>query len=127
MSDRPVATHPHSRSAGAFGIIAGIAMLLLWVWFVISGNTDSLEPQSLGTWFHIAGEVATALLLIGAGWGLLTGASWARKLFLLANGMLLLAMLHAIAWYGDRGEVGMVVAVLIVGVLAVFFAIRAEE
>jgi hypothetical protein len=129
MSDHAPASHPHARSAGAFGILAGIAMLLLWAWLIATGNVDSLEPRPLGTWLHmhIAGEVLTAVILIVAGWGLLTTALWAGRLFLLANGMLLLAVIHAIAWYGERGEVGMVVAVFAVGVLAVFFAIRSQE
>ena len=129
MSDRSHQTmaHPHARSAGAFGILAGIAMLLVWAWLLATGNVDGLEPRPLGTWLHIAGEVLTAVILIVSGWGLLTTASWAGRLFLLANGMLLLAVIHAIAWYGERGEVGMVVAVFAVGVLAVFFAIRSQE
>ena len=45
----------------------------------------------------------------------------------LTAGMLLLAVIHAIAWYGGRGEMAMVIAMVVLAVLGVFFAIRAEE
>ena len=102
-------------------------MIVIWAYLLITDDVPDLDTQPVSMWFHIAGEVATALVLIVSGWGLITGASWARKLYLLATGMLLLAVINAVAWYGDRGDIWMVVAFIVFAVVAVFFAIRAEE
>jgi len=118
---------PYARGAGRFAVIVGIAMILLWAWLLINDDVPDLDTRPLAMWFHIIGEVATGIVLIVAGWGLLTAAIWARRLYLVAIGMLLLAVVHAIAWYGGRGEFWMVVAMVVLAVLGVFFALRAEE
>jgi hypothetical protein len=41
--------------------------------------------------------------------------------------MLLIAVIHAVAWYGDRGNLALVVFFVLVAIAAVFFVIRAEE
>ena len=69
----------------------------------------------------------TAIVLIISGWGLAAGKRWSQRVFILANGMLLIAVIHAISWYGDRGELGFVIFFVAVAVAAVFFVIRAEE
>ena len=129
MSTSPVAVNqsPLMRGAARFAIIVGIALIAIWAWLLVTGDVPDLDTDPLAMWFHIAGEIVTALALIAAGWGLLTGATWARKLHILASGMLLVVVIHAVAWYGERGDVWMVVAFLVLAVLAVFFAIRAEE
>jgi hypothetical protein len=129
MSSSQVARTPTplARSAGRFAIVVGVAMIVIWAYLLITDDVPDLDTQPVSMWFHIAGEVATALVLIVSGWGLITGASWARKLYLLATGMLLLAVINAVAWYGDRGDIWMVVAFIVFAVVAVFFAIRAEE
>jgi hypothetical protein len=129
MSSSQVARTPTplARSAGRFAILVGVAMIVIWAYLLITDDVPDLDTQPVSMWFHIAGEVATALVLIVSGWGLITGANWARKLYLLATGMLLLAVINAVAWYGDRGDIWMVVAFIVFAVVAVFFAIRAEE
>jgi CDP-diglyceride synthetase len=119
--------HPYTKQASRFAIGIGVAILLIWVWLIATGDIPELEPRPLGVWLHILGEVLTAIVLIVAGWGLATGKSWARKLYLLAIGMLLIAVIHAMAWYGDRGEGWFVFFFLAVAVAAVYFAMRAEE
>jgi len=129
MSTSPaVANHGSlARGAGRFSIAVGVALIAIWAWLLVTGDVPDLDTDPLAMWFHIGGEVVTALALIAAGWGLLSGATWARRLHILASGMLLVVVIHAVAWYGGRGDVWMVVAFLVLAVFAVFFAIRAEE
>jgi hypothetical protein len=129
MSTSPVAVNQSSlmRGAARFAIIVGIALIATWAWLLVTGDVPDLDTDPVAMWFHIAGEIVTALALIAAGWGLLSGAKWARRLHILASGMLLVVVIHAVAWYGERGDVWMVVAFLVLAVVAVFFAIRAEE
>lgn len=127
MAQQPAFRHPYARQAAYFGIAVGVVMLGIWAYLLATGQTASLEATRLGTTLHIAGEIVTALFLIYAGWGLATGKRWSERAFLLANGMLLIAVIHAIAWYGDRGNIALVVFFVLVAIASVFFVIRAEE
>jgi len=127
MAPQPAFQHPFAKQSAAFAIIVGVIMLGIWAWLIATGNTMSLEMSGLGTALHIGGEIVTALFLIYAGWGLATGKRWSERAFLLANGMLLIAVIHAIAWYGDRGNLVLVLFFVLVAVASVFFVIRAEE
>ena len=118
---------PYARGAGYFSIAVGIAIIAIWAWLLATGRVPEIEDTPLGTAVHIAGEVFTAILMIVAGWGLINATSWARRLHLLASGMLLLVVIHAVAWYGERDDLVMVLAFVVFGVFTIFFAIRAEE
>lgn len=118
---------PYAKGAGWFSIAVGVAIIVIWGWLLIAGNVPEIEATPLATSLHIAGEVFTAILLIVAGRGLITATPWARRLHLLASGMLLLVVIHAVAWYGERSDMPMVLAFVVFGVLTIFFAIRAEE
>ena len=41
--------------------------------------------------------------------------------------MLIIAVINAVSWYGDRGEMGFVLFFVAVAIAAVFFVMRAEE
>lgn len=119
--------HPNWRGAAIFAIVAGAAILINWIWLFASGNVPELQIQPVTTWVRIITEFATAILLLAAGVGIAVGAPWARKVYLVAVGALLFAVVHAVAIYGQTGEPIMVVAALGLAVLAFFFAMRAEE
>lgn len=119
--------HPFWRGAATFAILVGVAMLAVWAYLLSTGGVPELAIRPLDTWIHIAAEVLTALLLLAAGLALITRQSWARKAYLVAIGALLFTVIHAFAFYGERGNVAMVVFFLILAVFGVFFAIRAEE
>jgi len=119
--------HPYARQSAFFAITVGVIMIAIWAWLIATGDTYSSEMTRLGTTLHIVGDLATAVFLIFSGWGLLAARPWSERAFLLANGMLLIAIIHAIAWYGDRGDMALVVFFVLVAIASVFFVIRAEE
>lgn len=121
------AVGPYARGAGRFAMIVGFIIILWWAWLLVTDDVPDLYTRPVAMWFHIAGEVTTAAILIIAGYGMLAATTWARKLYLVATGMLLLVVIHAVAWYGSHGDFPMVVLFCILAVLAVFFALRAEE
>lgn len=127
MAQKTRFNHPYARQSAFFAITVGVIMIAIWGWLVVSGNTYGLEATRLGTTLHIAGDLATAAFLIFSGWGLLAQKRWSERAFLIANGMLLIAIIHAIAWYGDRGNLPLVVFFVLVAIASVFFVIRAEE
>lgn len=118
--------HPYWRGAAAFAIVVGGLMLLLWLYQILAGMPE-LDVQPLSTWFHVFGQVVTAALLLVAGLALIRQKSWSRKLYLIAIGALLLSIINAIAFYSERGDIALVIAFIVLAVLGVFFAIRAEE
>ncbi|HET7715887.1 MAG TPA: hypothetical protein VFK86_09685 [Bauldia sp.] len=127
MTKTAVPVHRYARQSAVFGIAVGIAMLLIWLYLIATNNVPELWGSELETKLHVVGEILTALALIVSGWALWTGKSWAWRAFLLANGMLLIAVINAISWYGDRGEMGFVYFFVAVAIAAVFFVMRAEE
>jgi hypothetical protein len=119
--------HPYWRGAAIFAIVAGAAILINWIYLLATGNVPELQEQPVTTWVRIVTELATAVLLLAAGIGLVAAASWARKIYLIAAGALLFAVIHAVAIYGQKGQTVMVIVALALAVIAFFFAMRAEE
>ena len=119
--------HPNWRGAALFAVIAGAAILINWIYLFATGNVSELQAQPVTAWVRIITELATAALLLAAGIGLAVAAPWARKLYLVAAGALLFAVVHAVAVYGQAGQVVMVIIALALAVIAFFFAMRAEE
>jgi hypothetical protein len=119
--------HPYWRGAATFAILAGAAIIAIWLYLFASGGVPELQVQPAATWTRIVTEIITALLLLAAGFGLLTRQRWARRVYLIAVGALLFAVVHAVATYGERGQIGMVLFFLALAIVSVFFAIRAEE
>ena len=119
--------HPFWRGAAAFGIVVGIAIAAVWAWLIGSGGYPELDTAPLSAWIHLLTELATAAILIVAGFALLAHKAWARKAYLVAIGALLFAVVNAVAFYGERGNIPLVIFFVLLAVLGVFFAIRAEE
>jgi hypothetical protein len=127
MAARPAPGHPYARQSAMFGILAGIAIILIWLYRIATGGVPELWDSMLQTKLHVLIQLLTGLFLIASGWALWVGKSWAFKAFILANGMLVIAVINAVSWYGDRGEMGFVLFFVAVAILAVFFVMRAEE
>jgi hypothetical protein len=127
MAARPAPVHVYAKQSAAFGIIAGLAIILIWLYRIATGGVPELWDSMLQTKLHVLVQLFTGLFLVFAGWALWVGRSWAYKVFILANGMLIIAVINAVSWYGDRGEMGFVLFFVAVAILAVFFVMRAEE
>jgi hypothetical protein len=128
MAAHPAApVHRYAKQSATFGILAGIALIAIWLYRIATGGVPELWDSMLQTKLHVLIQMLTGVVLIVSGWALWTGQSWAFKAFILANGMLLIAVINAISWYGDRGEMGFVLFFVAVAILAVFFVMRAEE
>jgi hypothetical protein len=116
------------RSATAFAFGAGGIILAIWLWRYLSGGlADEFAANAPLAWGQLAGEILTAAALIGAGYGLVSNASWARKFYLVATGMLLFAGVHGLGRYAGSGDTGIVILYLAAGVIAIAFALRVEE
>jgi hypothetical protein len=128
MANQAYRVHPMWRGATVFAAGAAVVILLSWLWRYSSGMfAAEAAVGPFSTWARLFAEIATAIALFVAAYGLWTGAAWARRCYLVATGMLLFAGIAALGQYLDSGQTGIVVYYLAIGVIAIFFAIRVEE
>jgi len=124
----PFQQHPMWRGATIFSAGTGVVILLLWMWRAASGSLGlALQTEPFGTVAFLVAEMATAIALLVAAYGLMTGASWVRRFYLVATGMLLFAGVMGLGRYADAGQAGIVFLYLFLGAVALFFALRVEE
>ncbi len=93
------------RFPGWFAILVGVVMLGQWSLFLASGNVPELKTEPIRIYFHLAGELLTAVLLIVSGAGALRSLRWGRPLLLVALGMLLYTSIVSPGYFAQRGEV----------------------
>ncbi len=127
MAAKPGPVHVYAKQSARFGMLAGAAIILIWLYRIATGGVPELWDSMLQTKLHVLIQILTGVFLIFSGWALWVGKTWAFKAFILANGMLIIAVINAVSWYGDRGEMGFVLFFVAVAILAVFFVMRAEE
>jgi len=87
-----------------FALIVGLGMIGQWIMSFITEQIPELETEPFRIWFHIAGEMITALALILSGIGLLAGWTWAAILFLIASGMLIYTAIVSPGYFAQQGK-----------------------
>ncbi len=87
-----------------FAIVIGLGMIGQWTMSFISKQIPELETEPIRIWFHIIGELITALALIISGIGLLAGWSWAPILYLVASGMLIYTAIVSPGYFAQQGK-----------------------
>jgi hypothetical protein len=111
--------------ASVFAITVGLAMIIRWAMLYTSKQIPELETEPIRLWFHVAGEMVTALLLVSSGIGQLANRSWATTLYPIAIGMLLYTAIVSPGYFAQRGEriwvliFGVIVLLAIVSVFLV--------
>jgi len=111
------------KFSGWYGIVVGLMMVMMWVFFLASGQVPELETEPLSIYFHLVAEFATAVLLFVAGIGLLKNCQRAKKTFLVAAGMLVYTVINSPGYYAQRSEWAFVVMfgiILIVAIASIF-------
>ncbi|GMR11662.1 MAG: hypothetical protein BMS9Abin28_2499 [Anaerolineae bacterium] len=108
-----------------FAILVGAAMIGQWTASYVTEQIQELQSEPLRIWFHIAGEIVTAVSLIVGGIGLLTVQPWAPALFLVSMGMLLYTAIVSPGYFAQKGQwiwvliFGVLIALAIIAILAV--------
>ena len=78
--------------SAVFAIVVGLGMIGQWLVSYLAGKIPELKTEPIRIGFHIAAEMATALILVLSGLLLLLGAAAGKTLFLVVVGMLFLHM-----------------------------------
>jgi len=93
-----------ARISATFSLISGIAIIIIWVIFYMIGLADDLiHAATVSFCLLFIAECLTSALLLIAGFGILQKKPWASKLFLLAMGMMLYAVIYASGQFFQKG------------------------
>jgi hypothetical protein len=113
------------RFPGIFSIVVGAGMIGQWSASFAAKQIPELTTEPFRIWFHIAGEMATALMLIISGIGLLSQTAWAPDLFLVSSGMLIYTAVVSPGYFAQKGQwiwvliFGVIIATTVVSILIV--------
>lgn len=110
------------RFAAGYALILGIGMIAQWALSYRAGQIPELNTEPIRIGFHLAGEMLTAVALIAAALGLLTGQAWAVPLYLVAFGMVLYTAVVSPGYFAQQGQwvwVGIFAAVIVLGLVCV--------
>jgi hypothetical protein len=105
-----------------FAIVVGIGMIGMWSVSYLTKKIPELETEPLRIKFHLAAEFATAIILLIAGIGLITGQAWAVSVYLIAMGMLLYTMIVSPGYFAQKGQwayVGMFAVIFVLAVVSI--------
>ncbi len=106
-------------AVSVFSIFVGLFMIIFWSALIA---TNQILPEQIpyAISFHLAGEFATALLLMASGAGLWKSKGWAKILAPFALGMLLYTVIVSPGYYAQLGNYSMVImfSILIIATVA---------
>jgi hypothetical protein len=108
------------KFAGWFGIIVGIGMMLMWTFFLVSGQIPEINSEPYRIAFHLAAEFATAIGLVISGLGILRNRLKFINIYLVSGGMLVYSLIVSPGYYAQLGDWNFVVmfTVLLISTIA---------
>jgi hypothetical protein len=106
-----------------FAILVGMMMIGQWIMLFVTRQIAELETEPFRIWFHIAGEIVTAVLLIAGGAGLLLSLPWSIALYLVAMGMLLYTAIVSPGYFAQKGQWVWVLFFAVLVVLTILSAV----
>ena len=110
---------------GIFSIIVGVGMIGQWSLSFATKQIPELATEPIRIWFHIVGEMGTAVLLVISGVGLLSQTTWAPALFLVSAGMLIYTALVSPGYFAQKGQwiwvliFGVIITIAVVSIILV--------
>jgi hypothetical protein len=109
------------RVVGGFLAVAGVAIGVLWVLLLATGQVPEIEAGQADIWFHVVAELAAAVLLVTAGVAVLQDRRRGRLLAAMAIGALGYTTINSAGYYAEAGDwapVGLFGLLLVLTVLA---------
>lgn len=109
------------KLASIYAIIIGIAMMCMWVGFLITNQIPEINNAPLEITYHLLAEFLTAILLLIGGFGLFAKKAWGFHLYLISMGMLLYTVIVSAGYYANLGDMIMVGMFTVFQVLTILF------
>lgn len=92
------------RFAGIYGITVGVLIFAQWIFFLLTAHIPELNKAPLEIVFHLAAEFMTSMVLIVGGISVLRRKPWAPRLYYLASGMLIYAVINSAGYFVQLGQ-----------------------
>lgn len=108
------------KFAAVYSIVVGVSMTAMWIMFYVTGSIPELITEPARILLHITAEIVTAVVLIIAGSGLLTGKTWGYEVYLVATGALLYTMIQSPGYFLHFGQASFVGMFIVLIILSVF-------
>ena len=90
--------------SGIYAIIIGAGIIGLWAMLVRTKQVPELKTEPVAIKFHIAAEMTMGILSLMSGVFLLIGVSWAPYFFILAQGLVIYAVINSAGYYGQKKQ-----------------------
>ena len=87
-----------------FAILVGVGIIGQWLALILSNEIPELKTEPIRIRFHIAAEMATALLLLVSGILLLSRAALGQTVFLVAVGMVFYTCIVSPGYFAQQGK-----------------------
>jgi len=100
-------------------MIVGLLMISQWLFFILSGNLPEFSITPIEISIHISIEILTALVLLVSGYRLLKKKKYSIKLNILAQGMLIYAIINSSGYFAQLGQWIFVVMFAVLLILSV--------
>ena len=121
MNRRPAAATARPKSSAVYAIVVGCLMAAMWTFFLASGQVPELASEPVRIALHLAGEFATAALLVVSGTASLGSRPWGAVLLPFALGMLAYTVIVSPGYYAQRGEPAFAALFAVLLVLTLLF------
>ena len=82
-------------------------MILMWVFFLATGQVPELDNIPVETVFSILADNGTAVMLLLGWYGLTHEKNWGENVYLISMGALFYSLMIAIGYYSQLGEIAM--------------------
>ena len=116
-----------SKFASIYAVAVGALMIIMWSFFIVSGQVPEFQTKPEEILLHIVAEMLTALLLLVSGVLVLRRITWGNLTLLVAIGMLFYTMIVSPGYYIQNGAGAFVVMfalLLALGIVAAVVQIR---
>jgi peptidoglycan/LPS O-acetylase OafA/YrhL len=116
-----------SKFASIYAVAVGALMIIMWSFFIVSGQVPEFQTKPEEILLHIVAEMLTALLLLVSGVLVLRRITWGNLTLLVAFGMLFYTMIVSPGYYIQNGTGAFVVMfalLLALGIVAAVVQIR---
>lgn len=107
------------RFAGIYGISVGVLIFAQWIYFLVTARVPESDAVPFQIVFHLAAEFMTSIVIIVGGAAVLNRKPWGSRLYYIASGMLIYAVVNSAGYFMQLGRWPLVVMFAVLFLLTV--------
>ncbi len=109
------------RIAATYSIIGGIAIIIFWLMLYRKKELPEITMEPIKAMVHIGADIATAILLIIGGIGILAYMSWGYPIYYVSMGLLIYSITNFMGYYGQEKNWIAFGFYILLAIVAIFF------